>query len=320
MSKYLTKKHSASSLSSVIIVLCALLIISFLLVFLYKSQNLDNRGLILLAILSGLVIVCAGGMMILQAKSRDHGNVVTDNEPEAEDQLIKDLENEKKYFASILSHDLRSPLSSIVLLTSYIKSKDANSETMRYIELIEQSARKELEMMATLLALMRAESFKADHAEEVKIDQLIRETLQNAEPQLAKKSLTTTVDIAPDLSLSADPQNLNLILKSLISQAICYSDTGQTIEIKASQDGKTVAIEAAVLSEELLKNTDKELFRSDHLDTQNTGNAFPDCVHLYFLVKAIRNYNGTIHVQRDGNNPASRFILTLERQPPQHTA
>ncbi|HUH33305.1 MAG TPA: histidine kinase dimerization/phospho-acceptor domain-containing protein, partial [Daejeonella sp.] len=55
---------------------------------------------------------------------------------EADHNVIKDLQNEKKYFAGVLSHDLRSPLSSIILITSYLKSKDATSGNNQYLELV----------------------------------------------------------------------------------------------------------------------------------------------------------------------------------------
>ena len=320
MNKYLEKKRLPAFLFLLVIFVCTLSIGFLSGILVTEPDGAENRGQLLTFLAAATIVLVLSIIILWNQRKTGFSERIPIDHQKGDALPAEDLENEKKYFSSILSHDLRSPLSSIVLLSSYIRTKEGNPETLRYIELIEQSARKELEMMATLLALMRADSFKADHVEDLNLDALIQETLEHAEAQLAKKSIQAITSITPDLSFSADPDNLKLILKSLISQAICYSDTGQAIDIKAFQNSRKLTIELTVLSGELHGSDDTELFRSDRLTQPNTGNAFPDCIHFYFLGRAIRNYKGTIHVQREVNNPASRIILALETLPNKPTA
>lgn len=227
--------------------------------------------------------------------------------------MINDLQNEKKYFAGVLSHDLRSPLSSIILLASYLKSKNEHPETNHYIDLIEQSSRKELEMMATLLSLMRADVSKPENREELNLKSLAEQIIDSSEAQLSRKLLTTHLNIAPHITIVAEADAFSLIFKNLINQAICYSDQEQMIGIISSEKDNIITIELSIQSHELPKIIDKDLLRSDRLTLQNAVNGFPDCIDLYFSQKALNHYNGTIRVQADGNGPSCRFIMTLDR-------
>jgi len=322
MFKYLNKKHSISMRFLFIIFSCAILIISLLLLVVFQAENPDFQTLIFLALLTTLAMFLAVGIRILRhSKPKPatlNSSLTNEIEIETKDNLIKDLQNEKKYFASVLSHDLRSPLSSIILLTSYLKSKDELSESNQYIELIEQSARKELDMMATLLSLMRADSHRTEAFEELQLHELTEEILQGEEARLTKKQLRTNLAISQNSTLFADPQVFKVILKNLIVQAICYSEENETIEIRAAEIEGCMVIELVIISEELKKQVAKDLFSSDRLFTKSTKNEFPDCIDLYFCQQAIRNYNGTIRVQV-GNNLSCRLIMSLQRFPERNT-
>lgn len=318
MSKYQNKKHSVSSLFLFIILGCAILTITLLLLFLSREGNSDYPILLFLALLNGLVILIVCGIMVFRRGEPKpaflNEDLTLGSNSETKDHLSKDLENEKDFFASVLSHDLRSPLSSIILLTSYLKSKVGNPESSQYIDLIEQSARKELEMMSTLLSLMRADSYRIETFEELSLRELTQEILRSEEARVTKKRLQIDLAIAPDSTLFADPQVFKVILKNLIVQAICYSEENKTIEISARELDDRMVIELMVISEELRKEAASDLFNSDRLSLKTTKHEFPDCISLYFCQQAIRNYNGTIHVQVE-NNLSCRFIMSLKRFP-----
>ncbi|HUH32691.1 MAG TPA: HAMP domain-containing sensor histidine kinase, partial [Daejeonella sp.] len=274
--------------------------------------------LLFLALLSGVaVLIAVGGLLLLPGKSE--GKYVsqpsTSNiETEADQNVIKDLQNEKKYFAGVLSHDLRSPLSSIILITSYLKSKDATSGSNQYLELIEQSARKELEMMSTLLSLMRADLYRPETFEELPLRDLTEEIVKGEETRLTKKNLQIDLAIPTSSTLFADPRLFKVILKNLIVQAICYSDEDKTIEISSEEHRDRMLIELVVVSEKLQKEAGEDLFDSDLLFSKDRKNEFPECIDLYFCRQAIKNYNGTIHVQVE-NNLSCRLVVSLERLP-----
>jgi signal transduction histidine kinase len=311
--KYPNKKHSVSALFLMIILICAFLLVSALLIII--SQPHENKGysLMILALFAGFTILLLGGVIMWPAKETEEPLALLNNDNDLLAEL-NDLKNEKKYFSSILSHDLRSPLSSIVLLASYLRSKGGLTDTSQYLELIEQSARKELEMMTTLLSLMRAESFNTDNLKAVNLRNKAEAAVQSLAPHFPEKHLNLNINIDPELSVVTDPMLVSITLKSLLSQALGFSDPDGSIDVRARQDADSVIIEIEIVSSELVNATADQLFRSDHITNQHGGRSFPDVIDLYFCRKVVRAYNGTIHVQADADSPIRRFILTLDRR------
>ena len=322
ISKYLNKKHSVSSLFLTIMIICASFLVVLLLLLFSQPQKPGNASLLLPALIPGLIILIIGGFIMLPAKPVPQqaikSNMTNPDGDQAEQ--LNDLNNEKKYFASVLSHDLRSPLSSIVLLASYLKSKEGLTDTNHYIELIEQSARKELEMMTTLLSLMRADAFNPENVEEVNLKSLAEEIIPNLEQYLSLKDLKLNLDIPPDCRVTTDRQTFSFIFKNLIMQAIRYSDPEQALNITVREERNQIIVELQIISKELSKQRGEQLFTSEQLSDQQSGKAFPESIDLYFCRKAAKGHNGTIHVQTNENTPACRFILALERQRPEQIA
>ena len=321
MHKYLNKKHSVSSLFLAIIIFCAFFLVLLLFLLFTQPQNSGDRHLLFPAVISGLIILIIGGLIMWPSQKNTEISTQIPSNQELDDKYsLNDLINEKKYFASVLSHDLRSPLSSIVLLASYLKSKEGLPDSGQYIELIEQSARKELEMMGTLLSLMRADVFNSDNVEEINLKSLTEEVTQSLEQHLSLKQLRVDFNIPSNASLTTDRQMLSFILKSLITQAIQFSQADQNLSIKAFEEKNRLIIELQIVSVELSRQVGEQLFRSENLFNNNGAKTFPDSIDLYFCRKAVLAQNGTIHVLNTENSPVCRFVLALDRQLPSDIA
>lgn len=321
ISKYLNKKHSVSSLFVISTLFFALALILLMLVLLSRISEISQRNLLLTAIMPGIIILILSGVILWSGKT---ASSTLRNEPVPEkdinNNLLHDLQNESKYFSRVLSHDLRSPLSSIVLLASYLKSKNEHSENNHYLELIEQSARKELDMMTLLLSLMRMDSMNPEKVKEVFIRQTTETLIREAEPQLLLKHINPVFISPSEISISTDPEVFTLVLKNLIHKAINYSDQQQPLEITTKDVEGRVIIRIEFISAGFGTEEPADLLSSDHLESQKEIKSFPESIGLYFCSKLISNHNGTIDVQGDKNEPSCRFILTLNRHTPQYTA
>ena len=310
-SKYLNKKQSVTTFFITTLIFCSILVVLLQVLLVFKARETPASGLFLGALLTTVIMVIITSLTFWQLKNNapaPAGNLITDNRPH----LIEDLQNENKYFAKVLSHDLRSPLSSIVLLASYLKTKPENSENNRYIELIEQSARKELDMMATLLSLMRIDSFNTGNLQKLELKGVVETLFGDYETQILQKQLRSSIIIPQELSIETDPDSFILVLKTLIHYALHYSDAGESLEIKTVESPTHTEVVLGFISSQLKIGQPEELFRSENL-LKSGIKAFPENVDLYFCRKLISSYNGTVHVQATEHNPAFHFILTLER-------
>ena len=310
--KYQNKKHSVSALFLTIILICAFFLVSALLILLSQPHDEESYSLLILALAAGFTILFVGGVIMWPVKENGQQLALVNNDDVLLSEL-NDFKNEKKYFSSILSHDLRSPLSSIILLASYLRSKEDLTDMSHYIELIEQSARKELEMMTTLLSLMRADSSNTDNLQAVNLRNEVETAVHSLALHFPEKHLNVNIHIDPELSVATNPTLVSFILKSLVNHSLQFSDPDRSIEIRAGEDADWVTIEIEIISGELASETGEQLFHSDRLSNHG-GKSFPDIIDLYFCRKVAKAYNGTIHVQADGDSPIRRFILTLDRR------
>jgi light-regulated signal transduction histidine kinase (bacteriophytochrome) len=318
MHKYLNKKHFARPFFLSILFYSAILLGILQLFLFLKTQATSPSGLYLATILTTIIIVVAGILSFRAGQNSLHSPAETASE-DHRTALIRDLQNENKYFSKVLSHDLRSPLSSIVLLASYLKTKNENSEINRYIELIEQSAYKELAMMAILLSLMRKDAIKSENMQELEIRNAAQTLIPELEAELGQKQIKTELHIPAALRILTYPDSFNLVLKTVLQHAVHYSDPGQSLEIKTIEDHRQVEIVLEFTSSQLKGGNSEQLFSSEHL-LKDTIKTFPESVDLYFCRKISGTYNGTVHVQATEHSPVCRFILTVNRPLPESIA
>lgn len=229
------------------------------------------------------------------------------------DELVLNLQNEKKFFAGILSHDLRSPLSSIVLLASYVKTKPDLADTLPFIEMIEQSARKELDLMGTLLLLMRAGSpTKKEDLIEIDLKAEAEIIVSNLQSDLDQKKISVNLHIPDQTKIAGEIQIFNIVLKNLLKNAIFYSLPEQEISIASTENEANTIIKFQFITEELFNQETEYFFSSNRLIT-NGSKEFSSHIDLYFCRKLISTYNGTIHAQVNKSNSSCSLILTLKR-------
>ena len=229
------------------------------------------------------------------------------------DELVLNLQNEKKFFASILSHDLRSPLSSIVLLASYVKTKPDLADTLPFIEMIEQSARKELDLMGTLLLLMRAgSSTKTEGLTEIDLKAEAVIIVSNLQNDLDQKKISVNLHIPDRTKIGCEIQIFNIVLKNLLKNAIFYSLKEQEINISSIEKEANTVVKFQFKTEEIFNQEPEYFFSSNRLITIGSKE-FSSHIDLYFCRKLISSYNGTIHAEMNKSNSSCSLILTLKR-------
>ena len=139
---------------------------------------------------------------------------------------LKDLEESRRSFVANVSHELRSPLTSMkgFLEAMYDGTIDKEDQP-HYIELVLDETRRLTTMVNDLLDLARIESGTIVlHYEVFDINELIRRTLITFEARIVEKKLDLDVRFAQEQSfVNADQNQIAQVLRNLIDNAIKYS-------------------------------------------------------------------------------------------------
>ena len=164
----------------------------------------------------------------------------------AEARVLAETERMRAALLTSISHDLRTPLASILgtvsSLRSYADRYDA-SDRDELLATLETEAERLNRFVGNLLDMTRLES----GAIELKLDlvdlaEIVGAVLERAGSVLARHWMEVSID--PDLPmLRLDPILFEQVLFNLLDNAAKYAPDGSRIDLGARQDGDAVAIE-----------------------------------------------------------------------------
>jgi len=160
---------------------------------------------------------------------------------------LRDIENLRSAFLSMLGHELQTPLSIIKGYTSTLARSDAkwNKKTLREgLEVIEEECDRLSKLVNRLLLASRIESRTVTLKKEpVQLPAMASKVVRRLESVTAIHEFE--VDFAPDFpEVYADPDRMEEVLTNLVDNAIKYSPKGGRIAItgRTSRDRVEVAV------------------------------------------------------------------------------
>jgi len=161
---------------------------------------------------------------------------------------LEESNRTKNKFFSIISHDLKAPLSGLAALGEYMHDNKNNIDEdtrLRMEEAIYTSTKSTYVLLENLLQWARSESgILIPVPSRILINELTRDIVKLYEENISAKQLAISYQIDQDMAVMADVNMVNLVLRNLISNAIKFTPGGGTIELSAKQsdDLKTIAI------------------------------------------------------------------------------
>jgi len=147
-----------------------------------------------------------------------------------------DRDTQREQFLAIVSHEMRTPLTSIISFSELIRGEAdrLSPEGRRYLDIIERNADRLLALVSDLLMLTRIESGALPLAlEPVDVPRLAADTVLAATPVAAKQNITIHVDTGKGPLLVGDYRRLMQIMDNLIGNAVKFSRTGGLVRVTA---------------------------------------------------------------------------------------
>ena len=155
----------------------------------------------------------------------------------AKEEELREANAAKDYFFSIISHDLRGPIGSILQLSElFYQQYDELEEDRKktFIENIFKSTRASYELLENLLEWSRLQRNMIEFfPENLYIKYIVDEIKSLFYSQLNEKNITIENNIPDQTKIRADVNMIKTILRNLISNAIKYSDKNSSIIISA---------------------------------------------------------------------------------------
>jgi len=164
-------------------------------------------------------------------------------EQQAKEQIAEALETQDRFLAN-MSHDLRTPLNSILGFSSMMRTGmtgPLNEEQQRQVTMIESSGRHLLALVTDVLELskMRAGREELD-PETFLVSDLVDFATDVLAPQVAEKHLTWDTTVPEGLEITTDRRLAERVLLNLCGNAVKFTvNGGVDIVVSRRADGAT---------------------------------------------------------------------------------
>ncbi len=229
------------------------------------------------------------------------------------EERLTELDRLKSEFVSSVSHELKTPLTTIKLLAHVLQgSMLAENERLDYSRTIAVECDRQIDFVGNLLDLSRIES-GAYKLRQMRVDvsELIRSSV-NVEQQRARSlGLQLTTDVTPNLPfLKGDFEALRRVIRGFVDNAIKYTPEGGHITVSAYCAGDSLAIgvkdTGRGIPETDVPRVFEKFFRASSDADSGTGEATslgtaaPGVgLGLYLAQHIVEQLNGTIVVQSE---------------------
>lgn len=228
---------------------------------------------------------------------------------------VRHLERMRQDFVANVSHELKTPLTSIKGFAETLKNGAMENPSMRekFINIIDVEAARIIALTKDLLSLSEIEAQNANMEEnKIFVAEIVREAVEILEMSAKEKSVNVNSDIGADLpELKGDPNWFKQITVNLIDNAIKYTPENGDIKVDVRKDDKHLILEIVDtgigISEEHIDRIFERFYRADKARSRNAGGTG---LGLSIVKHIVIAFNGKIDVQSELGK-GTKFIVSL---------
>lgn len=228
---------------------------------------------------------------------------------------LKDSENEKDEIIAQLSHDIKTPITSIkATVEGILDGIIAPEEISDYLGTIDRQTDRLNNLVEELSYLSLNQVNKVETEQEtIFLDQLLIETMSEFQLTLEREKRKVAIDVTPTgAKIISDRDKLSRIVYNLINNALKYSQEGTPLKVSARFESNEVTISVTDsglgISTEELQNIFRRLYRVEGSRNMNTGG---HGLGLYIAQELAHQLNGEILVKSE-YGIGSTFSLVLK--------
>ena len=222
------------------------------------------------------------------------------------------LNSEKTEFLGIAAHDLKNPLSTIIVGAQILQTPAGSTQIQRTAENIAGAGQRMLDLITNLLDANAIEQGRyATNLERCDLGALVARSVENNRAHAARKQITLAVAADGEAWARADADATVQILDNLISNAVKYSPTKSTVRIRALTG--SAGVEVAVQDEGpgISEADRKKMFgKFTRLSARPTGGESSNGLGLSIVKRLAETMSGSVECQSE-LGAGSTFILHL---------
>jgi len=232
---------------------------------------------------------------------------------------LKVIDKMKSEFIGVASHDLRSPVTSLILANHLLREGVAGPLTPEQAEVIE-TQHEDLErlerLMRDLLDVTKLEAGASPpRLEEISVESLAKHPVDNLKIQARKKGVDLELVLAANLpTVHADQLQIGRVLTNLIANAIRHTQPGGSVTVRARSTENEVILSVEDTGEGIPEEYRKRIFdRFVQVPGATQGGAG---LGLSIARNIVQAHGGDMTVESQvGKGSAFIFTLPIKKVP-----
>lgn len=235
-----------------------------------------------------------------------------------EREFQKRLQSMRREFVANVSHELRSPLTSILGYAETLLYDPPTDEEQRrrFLTGAVREARRMQRLVDDLLQLSRIESGRAmPHFEGCNLHNLVGRVLTQLRNEAERAGVALSNSVPPELRLECDPGQIEQVVYNLVINGIHYTPRGGHVDVSGSADGGTVSFTVSDTGTGIpaadLPHIFERFYRVDKARSRATG---ATGLGLSIVKHIVDAHNGTISV--DSDRQGTTFTVELPATQP----
>lgn len=226
---------------------------------------------------------------------------------------LKKLENLRREFVANVSHELKTPITSIKGFAETLLDGAKNDEQTlnEFLKIISKESDRIETLVFDLLDLSHVEQQTEIVTEYVSLSEIAESTIKNMQNIAEEKQITIVNEIKPDIVIDANKDKVSQVALNLLSNAVSYSKASSEVIVRVYKDANKRIMEVQDfgigISAEDQQHIFERFYRVDKARSRDSGGTG---LGLSITKHIMEAHNGRINVFSRPNE-GSTFRVTF---------
>lgn len=224
---------------------------------------------------------------------------------------IKKLENMRSQFVANISHELKTPLTSIKGFAETLRYVDDDETRNKFLSIIDEESDRLARLLEDILCLYEIEQKRSNVSEEFNVDKEIEKVYFLLDDQAKKKGVKIFLDTNSNCILMGDKDKFKQMLLNLVSNSVKYTEKGGIVRVESyTHDMNLVLVikdNGIGISEEDLPRIFERFYRVDKARSRESGGTG---LGLAIVKHIVRLFDGDISVSSEVE-VGTKIVITI---------
>ncbi|MDK0617654.1 ATP-binding protein [Clostridium perfringens] len=224
---------------------------------------------------------------------------------------IKKLENMRSQFVANISHELKTPLTSIKGFAETLRYVDDDETRNKFLSIIDEESDRLARLLEDILCLYEIEQKRSTVLEEFNVDEQIDKVYMLLNDQAQKKGVKIFLDTNSNCVLMGDKDKFKQMLLNLVSNSVKYTEKGGKVRVESyNRDMNLILViedNGIGISAEDLPRIFERFYRVDKARSRESGGTG---LGLAIVKHIVRLFDGEINVTSE-LGVGTKIVITI---------